>query len=66
MNQSQFAEEMLDYTYYKAKKKFKIPLDKVVKMWYNELTVEGLIKLAPKPRRVRKEVKVRKGLKKVF
>jgi hypothetical protein len=48
VNQSQFAEEMLDYAYYKATplgeeippKKFKIPLDKAVKMWYNECTVK--------------------------
>jgi hypothetical protein len=38
VNQSQFAEEMLDYAYYKAKKNSKYPLDKAVKMWYNEFT----------------------------
>jgi hypothetical protein len=32
---------MTDDAYYKAKKNFQKPLDKVVKMWYNESTKRG-------------------------
>ena len=41
VNQCRFAEVMTDDAYYKAKKTFKKPLDKALKMWYNESTKRG-------------------------
>jgi hypothetical protein len=54
VNQSRLAEEMTDYAYYKAKK-FKIPLDKAVKMWYNECTRQGEDNL-PEPKKSQEKV----------